>query len=701
MHAAQRRPTVVAVIAPRLLTRRELALGFSLVVGLAAAAGWAESRRTETVVAAHDRLEAEERSRFQKTRSRVERVLRSMYQNGRTISLLPPVRAIEGGNLPAGVESAVDAGRLSAEARAIVQQIYNNTASDVSVSEVYCVVEGFDPEAGETPFFMYDELILGAGRGLGDEDDSAVDDDYPEEYEGDEYRWFVENLPRIAAKYGRFRYSSLDQIPAWASPALRTCDNSQYVSRSTGDVHEASGLVLAIPFYGLDDAFRGVIAVIFRLNVLEALLIDRPFVPALPDDVRRMHREGWSLPERPARFLLVNDERGIAVADRRAEGLEQAYRDALAGQAVPHLLEPVDAPTDTGWKLFYRLDLEQQAAIEAAALRTCAAQIGALLSMALLGLGWLVAGARKRARVLHVATLISQLSEGEGNLQERLDTSIRDETGVLAQAFNGFVEPIEKTVRDLRTVAVSLSSATAELNAAVQSQSGAVASQVTAITQATTSLGALREAADSNDEKARLVEETAGTTFKGMEEIRASVQELAATIQGLSDRSLDIVQILDTVNDIADQSNVLALNASIEAAKAGDFGRGFSVVAHEVRNLAQQSQQATVQIRGMLRDLRRAMDQAVEQAGRGVAQVEHHSAGLAVATSAVGAIVEATSTQARSIDLIAGAANEISSGLAAAEVGARSLSDTATDLVEQTQVLGRALARLSGEGGVR
>jgi methyl-accepting chemotaxis protein len=105
-----------------------------------------------------------------------------------------------------------------------------------------------------------------------------------------------------------------------------------------------------------------------------------------------------------------------------------------------------------------------------------------------------------------------------------------------------------------------------------------------------------------------------------MQDIRDKVQAIAQDILALSEQTQQIGEITATVNDIADQSNLLALNAAIEAAKAGEQGKGFAVVAAEVRNLAEQSKQATAKVRLILGDIQKATNAAVlatEQGSRG------------------------------------------------------------------------------------
>jgi len=108
-----------------------------------------------------------------------------------------------------------------------------------------------------------------------------------------------------------------------------------------------------------------------------------------------------------------------------------------------------------------------------------------------------------------------------------------------------------------------------------------------------------------------------------MREIKSRVEGIAENILALSEQTLQIGAIITTVNDLSAQSNILALNASVEAARAGEYGKGFAVVAVEVRNLAEQSRQATAQVRAILSDVQKATTATViatEEGTKGVEQ---------------------------------------------------------------------------------
>jgi methyl-accepting chemotaxis protein len=200
--------------------------------------------------------------------------------------------------------------------------------------------------------------------------------------------------------------------------------------------------------------------------------------------------------------------------------------------------------------------------------------------------------------------------------------------------------------------------------------------------------------------------QSAQAIIEGMRDIRAKVQAIAQDILALSEQTQQIGEITATVNDIADQSNLLALNAAIEAAKAGEQGKGFAVVAVEVRNLAEQSKQATGKVRTILSDIQKATNAAVlatEQGTKGVetgmslAQRASEVIGqlgetIREAAQAAQQIAAASHQQSTAMDQIAKAIKEISqattqslAGARQSQLAAESLNDRARQLQALTE----------------
>ncbi len=261
----------------------------------------------------------------------IEGVFANVYQNLRTISLLPSVRSISHGNRKDDKEEVIAAGRFTDEGHETVQQVYNNLKANVSVSEVYAVVDGLNTAKGEVPFFMYDALVFGQPNAEAAEGKSP---DTPEQSETAEYEFFPKQIMAIKSAYAEFKFSALDQIPAYASPMMRTCDNEQYPSKASGNEHETFGMLYSVPFYQVADGrFKGVISAIIRSNVFEAALMGVPFVPVTDDDKAKQKAGGWALPQ-PVRFTLSNEKYGISIQDRRNTDLAKHMQSGVDGRNV-------------------------------------------------------------------------------------------------------------------------------------------------------------------------------------------------------------------------------------------------------------------------------------------------------------------------------------------------------------------------------
>lgn len=224
-----------------------------------------------------------------------------------------------------------------------------------------------------------------------------------------------------------------------------------------------------------------------------------------------------------------------------------------------------------------------------------------------------------------------------GDLSQHLDPGRRaDEIGALAGAFGEMAESLRGNLRAQGEAVASLGSASAEILAAVNQLTAGATEESAAVAQIGTTVEEVRATAEEAAEQARAVAEAAarssdvaiegqgavGTARQGMIDVSAKVDTIAQRILALSEQTQAIGEIVATVGDLADQSNLLAVNAAIEAAKAGEQGRGFAVVAQEVRNLADQSREATAQVSGILGEIQKAANSAVlvtEQGTRDVA----------------------------------------------------------------------------------
>lgn len=313
----------------------------------------------------------------------------SLYQSTRTVALLPMVRGVAGGNRRHAGENVVTQGRFSRDADRTVQQIYSNLQANIQVSELYYVLDGFRPQAGEVPFFMYDEYIVGRQPG-GRLAFKRSTTDAPPEVEELEYAQYGRQLAWFRRNEPQFRFAShIEQIPAIISPLLRTCDNTQFVSLARGNERDAYGFLFSVPVYdGTGGRFKGLISAVVRANTLEARLLGIPFLIVTDQDRQLAERMGFAEPVAPGSFVLQEHKYGIEIFDRRQAAFAggQDARDRLPGRWATH---EIDLPSDGNWQLRHYLSPEQ---IDALAVPLRHERFNAIVSrFALLGvLGGLV-----------------------------------------------------------------------------------------------------------------------------------------------------------------------------------------------------------------------------------------------------------------------------------------------------------------------
>ena len=234
---------------------------------------------------------------------------------------------------------------------------------------------------------------------------------------------------------------------------------------------------------------------------------------------------------------------------------------------------------------------------------------------------------------------ISSVAErvASGDLTVSVPSNHRtDEVGLLGQTFRKMVEALREVNREIRESANILGTSASEILATTTQVASGAAETATAISETTTTLEEVRQTAQVSNQKARYVSESAQKaaqvsqggkksveeSIAGMSRVRERMESIADSIVRLSEQSQAIGEIIATVNDLAEQSNLLAVNAAIEAAKAGDAGKGFAVVAAEVKSLAEQSRQATTQVRGILNDIQKATSAAVMATEQGTKAAE-------------------------------------------------------------------------------
>ncbi len=313
----------------------------------------------------------------------------------------------------------------------------------------------------------------------------------------------------------------------------------------------------------------------------------------------------------------------------------------------------------------------QQTFLQISKLLFAAGLIGVLLALFLgIGISRSIIGPLRKC-----VKMMEDLSKG--HLSTHLGMTRLDEIGVLTRAMDDFAEVLRKIATQTRKSAASTTAATAEILAAVSQHTASANEQSAAINETTTTVDEVRAAAEQTAQKANdVAHESLGAVtvsengrqavdaiVTGMIEIREKVQAIAQDILALSEQTQQIGEITATVNDIADQSNLLALNATIEAAKAGEQGKGFAVVATEVRNLADQSKQATTRVRSILGDIQKATNAAVLATEQGTKGVETGMSLAQQAGSVINQLSETIREAAQAAQQIAASAHQQNIGM--------------------------------------
>ena len=302
----------------------------------------------------------------------------------------------------------------------------------------------------------------------------------------------------------------------------------------------------------------------------------------------------------------------------------------------------------------------------------------------------------------------------DGDLTAKVAANSSQDLQTLSENLNSMVTGLADISGQVREGVQRIRSSTSEILAAVSQHTASAAQQSAAINETSTTVDEVRAASEQSAHKAKEVADQAKASVevsdestkaveaiaRAMEEIRERVGAIARDILALSEQTQQIGEITATVNDLADQSNILALNAGIEAAKAGEHGKGFAVVATEVRNLADQSKEATAQVRRILGDIQKATTAAVLATEQGTKVVEEGLDLSGRAGDGIRSLAETIREASNAVQQIAASAHQQSVGMDQIAAAMRDMYESTAQFVagaRQSQQAAEDLNALSGQ----
>lgn len=373
---------------------------------------------------------------------------------------------------------------------------------------------------------------------------------------------------------------------------------------------------------------------------VDAIDVAREKVDAVLDDLQAIRRIDPSL----SSGVTTLQSTFSAYSEQAIEVTASILNETADFATLGDKLEEMNANYDNAISLVNQFIAARQSAFEQAFSEYNGAQdflfwlgiiMGVVTTLILFGTAYPITS-EIRGNLTRVVKSLRDIAQEDGDLTIRIESKAQDEVGDLVRYFNLFMEKLQKVVKDIVQTTLPLSDLAQNLSQLTETTNRNIADQQGAATQAKNAVDDMNHSvvavAESAAEAARAADEATNASNEGQSVVNSTVRSIqslaknvddsAQVIRKLENDSNQVGVVLDVIKGIAEQTNLLALNAAIEAARAGEQGRGFAVVADEVRTLASKTQKSTEEIQTTIEQLQSAARSAVQVMSSGTEQAE-------------------------------------------------------------------------------
>jgi methyl-accepting chemotaxis protein len=397
-----------------------------------------------------------------------------------------------------------------------------------------------------------------------------------------------------------------------------------YKSDVTGQV----GFAVAGPLQSVHSGeLLGVFCIRRNLDQMNAIIANHEGM-GHSGDIYIVNKDGYiftnSVFEKEAALTKKVETEPVKLWQSQKKEFEGLYR-GFTGEMVigaSHGAGLAKATNDLGWLLIAKIDA-REAFAPIQKLGITILLIGCVISILVALIAYRIASG-----IVNPITAIAKVAQrvGEGDLTQNVaETKAQDEIGNLTTGFRNMITGLRTILLKVQEATGQITASGTEILAASQEQASAAREQSSAVAETTSAAKELSTTSESVGESIKKVAQVASHAMAGMAKIKESIDKTNGMLNSLGEKSQKIGKITDLIDDVADQTNLLAVNASIEAARAGEQGRGFTVVADEIRKLADSTAKSTKDITSLIELIQHEMSNAIMSMEQSIQSVDEEA----------------------------------------------------------------------------